>query len=64
MVLLDKFICRDDGFPKHPLAGLDVIRINVGQRLQHSHGDRELADAADVLSDIGTVFGIPGMARI
>ena len=61
MVLLDEFIRSDNGFTKQAFTGLEVIRIKVGQRLKNCHGNRDFTDAADVLSEIGTVFGVPGM---
>ncbi len=64
MVLLDEFIRSDNSFAQHSFAGLDVIRVNIGQCLKQRHGGRYFSDTADVLFEICTVFGIAQMVNV
>jgi hypothetical protein len=50
--------------PEHPLPGGNVIRVKVGQGLENSQDDDQLADAAGVVVDFPPVLRIAGLVRI
>ena len=49
---------------QHALARLEVVRVQVGQRLEQRQRHHQLADAADVLPVVGAVLGIARLGGI
>ena len=57
-------IGRDDGVLQDAPARFDVVRVDVGEGLQHAEHDHEFADAADVLLVVSAMLGVSRVLRI
>jgi hypothetical protein len=60
----DEGVGRDHRVPKHPDARGFILRINVGQCLEHRQRRAQLPDAPGVAPHLATVLGITRCRRI
>jgi hypothetical protein len=64
VIELDEGIGRHDRLPKNAPPCLQVVRIDIGQRLEESQGHHEFAYTAHILLPVATMFRIARMVRI
>ena len=64
VVAADEGIGGDLGVFQHPRARRDVVRVDIGERLENPQHHHQLADAAWIAPGIRVMLGVNGVVRV